>query len=79
MQTKIRKKTGQIYQELLAGISYTTPHKFIATIYEKYKTTYKSNPSVNGTILEYLVCETLAQQNITPFYYQATFEHIPNA
>jgi len=30
-------------------------------------------------VFEYLVCETLAREGITPFYYQAQFAHVPNA
>lgn len=30
-------------------------------------------------MFEYLVCETLAHEGITPFYYQAKFAHVPNA
>ncbi len=42
-------------------------------------TKYPSNPSLNGAVFEYLVCETLAREGITPFYYQAKFALVPNA
>jgi len=48
-------------------------------MYEKYKELYPSEPSINGRIFEYLVCETLAYKSIAPFYYQAVFEWVPNA
>lgn len=34
---------------------------------------------MNGRFFEYLICETLAQENIAPFYFQAQFEYVPNA
>ncbi len=71
--------TGRIYHALLDSISYSKPHEFISRAYDNYRSKYPNNPSVNGRIFEYLVCETLAQENITPFYYQAKFERVPNA
>lgn len=64
---------------MLGNIVYEVPHKFINAVYTLYNSKYKSNPSVNGRIFEYLVCETLVQESIVPFYYQASFERVPNA
>ena len=72
-------KTGTIYKDLIEGEGYTCPHQFVKSIYDKYSKNYESNSSINGKIFEYLICETLAQQKVTPFYYQATFEYVPNA
>ena len=33
---------------------------------------------MNGRVLEYLICETLKREGITPFYYQAKFKLVPN-
>ncbi len=30
-------------------------------------------------MLEFLTCETLKQEGVLPFYYQARFAHVPNA
>ena len=72
-------KTGTIYKNLIEGEGYTCPHQFVKSIYDKYSKNHESNSSINGKIFEYLICETLAQQKVTPFYYQATFEYVPNA
>ena len=71
----------QIYKDLLTDMSYATPHEFVQTVYERYKEQYRSQltPSTNGRIFEYLICETLAQEGIVPFYYQAKFMYVPNA
>lgn len=37
------------------------------------------SPSINGRIFEFLIAETLAQADVTPFYYQANFQLVPNA
>lgn len=63
----------------MESVEYTTPHQFISEAYLEYRNTYKSTASTNGRLFEYLVCETLAQEGIVPFYYQARFEHVPNA
>ena len=44
-----------------------------------YNSKYTSNPSINGRIFEYLIAETLVQEKIIPFYYQAKFLLVPNA
>ena len=59
--------------------TYSKPHEFVSEAYQLYKKENKDNPSINGRIFEYLICETLAQGGITPFYYQARFERVPNA
>ena len=82
MQSRIHDlvngKAGEIYRKLVATIDYKSPCKFMEISYEKYKSDYGGDKSTNGRIFEYLVCETLAQQEITPFYYQAKFERVPN-
>lgn len=81
MQSKIRTlvtgKSGEVYNKVLENEVFnrnTSPHRFIKNMYEKYKELYPSEPSINGRIFEYLVCETLAYKSIAPFYYQAVFE-----
>ena len=71
-------RAGEIYKNLIKTNNLNKPHKFVKTLYRKYLENNKSNPSVNGTIFEYLICETLTQQKIIPFYYQAKFELVPN-
>lgn len=74
----IRGQARQIYTSILGGItSYTTPHEFVSIAYNSYTSQYPSNPSINGRIFEYCICETLTQEGITPFYYQATFTFAP--
>ncbi len=82
MQSKIQEiivgKSGEAYNKTLENIDdYTSPHEFIKTAYSRYNSDSVNN-NLNGLIFEYLVCETLAQQNIMPFYFQATFAHVPN-
>lgn len=48
-------------------------------MYGIYLANFPDNPAVNGRVLEYLVCETLVREQITPFYYQAKFALVPNA
>ncbi len=71
-------KTGIIYKNLIRGKNYTCPHQFVKSVYDKYRKNYESNSNINGKIFEYLICETLMQQEITSFYYQAKFELMPN-
>ena len=47
-------------------------------VYANYLNLNIGEPSINGRIFEYIICETLAYENITPFYYQAKFLHVPN-
>ena len=82
MQSKINKltnsKTDEIYRTIIDHMDYKSPHQFIESSYKKYQMSYDGDQNTNGRIFEYLICETLAQQGITPFYYQATFERVPN-
>ena len=57
---------------------YGKPHEFIRTAYSDYEQTHGSNNAINGRMLEYLICETLKREGITPFYYQAKFKLVPN-
>ena len=58
---------------------YSTPHEFVRQVYDNYLQSYSSNPSVNGRVFEFIICETLARECIVPFYYQAKFTLVPNA
>lgn len=51
----------------------------MAEAYQTYRRDYPDNPNINGQVFEYLVCEVLAREGITPFYRQAKFERVPNA
>ena len=83
MQSKIdviaTKKSGEIYKKCVDLVKYESPHKFIDSLYQKYKDLHKNNPNINGRIFELAICETLAHEGIMPFYYQANFERVPNA
>ena len=73
-------KAAQIYAATLEALDhYGQPHEFVRDGYEEYLRRNSSNPSVNGKIFEWLICETLMREGATPFYYQARFEHVPNA
>ena len=73
-------KASQIYTETLEALDhYGQPHEFVRDGYEEYIRQNSSNPSINGKIFEWLICETLMREGATPFYYQARFEHVPNA
>ncbi len=47
---------------------YAAPHRFMAEACQAYRRDYSDNPKINGRIFEYLVCEVLAHEGITPFY-----------
>ncbi len=85
MLSKIQKiLTGdsqRVYKKTLGGLSgyAKPPHRFIAAAWEVYTGAYPNNPSVNGRVFEWLVCECLAREGVAPFYYQGRFERIPNA
>jgi len=51
----------------------------MAEAYQAYRQNYPDNHNINGQVFEYLVCEVLAREGITPFYRQAKFERVPNA
>lgn len=75
-----KAKSTSIYNNIIEKIEYKNPFDFIDTaFFSNYKKNYKSSPSINGRIFELLICETLYQENLLPFYHQATFEKIPNA
>lgn len=62
----------------MEGLTYREPHRFIEEAFDTYKTLFPSNPSINGRIFEFLICETLARDRIVPFYYQGKFTQVPN-
>ncbi len=75
-------ESGRVYEEVLAGVDagiyHSVPHEFIDRAHHIYKNSHPDRKNVHGRVFEYLICETLAQQNIVPFYCQATFERVPN-
>lgn len=72
-------KAGEIYLTLLDSMTYGSPSQFVKIAYSKYQQDFPSRPSLNGLIFEFLICEALVREGITPFYYQARFAHVPNA
>lgn len=83
MRTEIESilagKSGEVYQSVVAGLdAYPKPHEFISLAYSTYLDIHGSNRSVNGWMLEYLICETLKREGIIPFYFQAKFKLVPN-
>lgn len=54
------------------------PSRFVSEAWGNYKGKFPENPSVNGRIFEYIICESLVLYGIQPFYYQAKFHHVPN-
>ena len=73
-------KSGEIYKSILDGIdTYRLPHEFVRQVYDHYREAYRSNPSVNGRVFEFTICETLKRESIVPFYYQANFTLVPSA
>ncbi len=83
MQTTISRlttgRTRNIYNDAIKQLEFVTTHDFIPKAYGIYKKNYPNNPSINGRIFEYLICESLAKISLTPFYYQAKFNLVPNA
>ena len=71
-------KADTIYKELLNNERFSSPHGFIKEIYGKYQKKYNENKTVNGRIFEYLVCETLVNVGIKPFYYQTKVKLVPD-
>lgn len=72
-------KTGETYIEVLDSVSeYRRPHEFVGEAYGFYSENYESNNSVNGKVFEWLICEVLVRERVTPFYFQARFERVPN-
>lgn len=59
--------------------TYGKPHEFIGEGFGLFLKRGLNNRSMTGYIFEYLVCETLMRENITPFYFQAKFQFVPNA
>ena len=70
---------GSIYREVIDTMQYKCPYQFVLEGYRTYESVHHSNPAINGRIFECLICETLANEGIVPFYYQARFEQVPNA
>ena len=91
IETILTGKTGKIYREIL-GLSTARnehrvgrltpssplPHEFVKSSYDCYESNYPSNVSINGRIFEFLICEVLLQNGISPIYFQAKFAFIPN-
>ena len=55
-----------------------SPHELVKSFYELYESNYPSNVSINGRIFEFLICDVLLQNRISPIYFQAKFAVIPN-
>ena len=71
---------GGAFLSVLESVNcYEKPHKFVDEAYSAYLAGYRSSPSVNGRVFEYIICETLKREGIVPFYYQAKFALVPNA
>lgn len=72
--------TGQIYRAITENMNFhLPPSDFVHQAYRvNYQNNYQSNPSVNGKIFEFLICEVLLQHEISPIYFQAKFTQIPN-
>ena len=70
MQTTISRlttgRTRNIYNDVIKQLEFVTPHDFIPKAYGIYKKNYPNNPSINGRIFEYLICESLAKISLTP-------------
>ena len=67
-------KSGDIYKSVLDSIDgYPQPHEFVQQVYDRYLDRHKSNPSVNGRVFEFAICETLKREGIVPFYYRSNF------
>lgn len=72
-------KTGQDYIVILEEVSpRELPHQVVRDFWEKYKTTSHPNNSVNGRMLEFIVCECLAHFGVGPIYFQAKFYNLEN-
>jgi len=64
----------------LGDLKFTTPHRFIYRIWQSYKLNYPKSPvSRNGRLFELAVAECLARKKITPIYFQATLELVPDS
>lgn len=74
-------KSASAYTATLKALGhYGRPHEFVRDGYKEYlRQNEKPSNSVSGKIFEWLICETLMRERVTPFYYQARFEHVPNA
>ena len=74
-------KAAAIYAATLEALDhYDQPHEFVRDGYAEYlRQNEKPTKSVTGKIFEWLICETLKREKVTPFYYQARLEHVPNA
>ena len=55
-----------------------SPHEFVEQFWGLYESNYTSNVSINGRIFEFLICDVLLQNGISPIYFQAKFAFIPN-
>ncbi|WHZ33223.1 hypothetical protein QNK01_11565 (plasmid) [Desemzia incerta] len=56
-----------------------SPSEFVKTYWSYYTSNYKSNNSVNGTILENLIIIALAREGIKNIYYQTEVSFVPSA
>lgn len=72
-------KSGKAYLDVLSSMeSYTSPHLFISDAYSSYERQPGGSQSINGSVFEHLVCETMTRAGIRPFYCQAQFALVPN-
>ena len=54
------------------------PYEIIGKYYDRYKSEYVPNNSLNGSIFEYLLLIVFLREGITPIYYQAKLTFVPN-
>ena len=74
-----QSQSVQIYRQLLDRVDYPhgKHHQFIRVVMDGYAA-LKPQPdrSVHGRVFEYVIGESLAQQGISPLYYQAELHHV---
>ena len=55
-----------------------SPSQLIKEGFGVYRKNFPSNSSINGRILELLVCEVLVRNGVVPFYFQAKLSLVPD-
>ena len=73
-------KVAETYNIVLDKVaSYPSPHEFITQGMGHYQRLFGNTaPARTGRIFELLVCEVLAIEGISPFYYQAEVNKVPD-
>lgn len=74
-------KSGNIFEDLFYDfyeIDYSSPSKYVSTLWDRYKKSENTNSNLNGIMFEYILASLCIRENILPLYMSAKVAFVPN-